>query len=202
MKKLWIIALAALVTFGFTAVHQDHYTVDVENSKVKWTGEKISESHFGEIKLKEGTFSMDHGKLAAAHFIMDMDKIRCTDIESDEWNRKLVGHLKNEDFFDVKNHPTAEFRMIKANRMDEKTFEVLGSLTIKGITKAVTFPVTLAEKANFYIATGVMTFDRTKYGIKYGSGSFFEDLGDRMIKDEVTLEFSIVGENKNSGERH
>lgn len=192
------------IAFGamaFTNAHQDHYQVDSKKSNVHWLGEKVTGSHEGDIAILSGLISMDHGKLVAANFTMDMNSISNTDIESEEYSQKLVAHLKNEDFFDVSNHPTAEFKMIMATPTTEG-FEVLGNLTIKGKTKPVSFKAKIQQRGNTLIASGKMSFDRTKYDITYGSGSFFDNLGDRAIYDEVTLEFNIMAENKSNGTHH
>ena len=191
----------ALCAMAFTNVHQDHFQVDTKKSSIHWIGEKVTGTHEGTISILSGVISLEHGKLVAASFTINMKSITNTDIESEEYSQKLVNHLKAEDFFDVANHPTAEFKMIKASPT-EGGFEVLGSITIKGETHPATFLVAIQQRGNTLIASGKMSFDRTKYGITYGSGSFIDDLGDRAIYDEVKLDFSIMAENRTHGEHN
>ena len=201
MIRKFLLLCIACCSMGFNNIHQDHFKINTQKSNIHWLGEKVTGSHEGDIFLLDGTISLDHGKLIAASLTIDMNSITNTDIESKEYSQKLVDHLKNEDFFDVSNHPTAEFKMIYA-KPSKDGFEVMGSLTIKGQTHPSTFSVKLEKEKNVLTAKGKISFDRTKYGITYGSGSFIDNLGDRAIYDEVKLEFNIIAESKTNGKHH
>lgn len=188
MKKLVLMFMAsALMASGAFA---QQLNISSKKSSVKWTGTKLSGEHFGTIGVKNGTLVMDDGKLSAVNITMDMSSILCTDIEGDG-AQKLEGHLKSPDFFDVKNHPIASFVSDEVQQNGPNTV-VIGKLTIKGVTKDCEFNVSLEPRESTVMAIGKLEFDRTLYGIKYGSGSFFEDLGDRMIEDMVSLEFNVL----------
>lgn len=194
MKRIALLFSIVIGLSSFTTLHTDHYTVDKKKSKIAWTGSKLAEKHTGGIFLKEGTFSINHGKIVKANFTMDMNTITCSDIENKEWNEKLVSHLKNEDFFDVEKHPTSSFQLVRATQISDFGYEVLGTLTIKGITKPITTKIEIHQKDDFKIVVGELIFDRTNYDIKYGSGKFYEDLGDRMIHDKVSIQFELLAQ--------
>jgi polyisoprenoid-binding protein YceI len=65
---------------------------------------------------------------------------------------------------------------------------IKGDMTIKGVTKPIAF---LAEVGN-HILKAELTLNRTEFGIKYGSGSFFDNLGDNVIKDEFDLQMELI----------
>jgi len=187
MKKIAIVLSALFVLTAFTT-HVDKYTADVTKSKLVWKAEKVTGGHDGHVSLKSGNVFMDHGKIAKASFVVDMNTITNDDIKSEKYSNKLVGHLKSEDFFNVKKHPEVSFDMIKATPVGNGKFDVFGNITIKGIQGVISFPMMLKELE----VSGTFSFDRTKFDIKYDSGSFFENLGDRAINDDVVIDFNIV----------
>ena len=175
MKNL-IVALSILPIIAFGG------EVDLKKSVFKWTGTKVTGSHYGKVLLKSASIDEKDGHINSGTFVMDMNTISCDDLQG-EWMDKLIGHLKNDDFFGVNKYPTSTLNI--KHGMNGK---LTGNLTIKGVSQ----PVTVSYKQSGKNFNGTLKFDRTKYGIKYGSGSFFEGLGDKMIHDEVTVEFSVV----------
>ena len=121
-----------------------------------------------------------------------MNSIACTDL-SGEYAGKLVGHLKSDDFFGVANYPTAKFVITKVvSRGTPGAYKVQGDLTIKGITQSIKFNADLKEDGTKTVAEAKITVDRSDYNIRYGSGSFFENLGDKTIYDDFDLEIKLV----------
>jgi polyisoprenoid-binding protein YceI len=185
MKKLNI--LLAILLIGFTSVAQE-FTVNTSSSEIKWTGKKVTGEHWGFIKLKDGSLTLKSDKTLTGVFHIDMTTLNVKDLEDPEWNGKLLGHLKSDDFFSVEKFNEATLKLIKSTPLMDNNTKVEGELTIKGITHPVSFK---AEKSKAgYIAT--ITVDRTLYDIKYGSGKFFDSLGDNMIYDEFTLDVNLV----------
>jgi polyisoprenoid-binding protein YceI len=166
--------------------------VNTSKSELTWLGKKVTGEHTGKIALKEGVITMDGAKLTGGKFVADMTNITCTDLTDKEYNGKLIGHLKSDDFFSVAKHPTATFIVTKATPKSAGVYDVTGNLTIKGITKPVTFPVTVKTTAAGAEATGTLVVDRSKYDIKYNSKSFFDNLGDKMIHDDFTIDVKLV----------
>ncbi|MFM8917862.1 MAG: YceI family protein, partial [Bacteroidota bacterium] len=126
-----------------------------------------------------------------------MASIVCNDLEGGS-KAKLEGHLKSDDFFAVKNHPTATFEIssmtpISGAKAGAPNFTVTGKMTIKGITKDMNFPASVNFSGSNMIATADVVIDRSKFDVRYGSKSFFADIGDKAIYDEFTMKFKLVG---------
>jgi len=160
--------------------------VEVTNSKIVWKGYKVSGSHEGILSLKSGSLSFDGEKLTGGTFTIDMTSLACTDLEG-EYKNKLEGHLKSDDFFSVANYPTSKLQITKAKKKGKNVCKITANLTIKGITKSVKFDASIYGKK----ATANLKIDRTDFNVKYGSGSFFDDLKDNMIYDEMDLVIDI-----------
>ena len=160
--------------------------VDTESSFINWTGKKVVGSHTGTIKLKDGNLTFVDGKLTGGSFEIDMESMENTDMKG-EGAAKLMGHLKSDDFFGTATHPTSSFTITKVTPTDSG-YDIIGDLTIKGITNPVSFSATAGQ----YLANADIKVDRTAYGIKYGSGSFFDNLGDKAIDNEFSLKVNLV----------
>jgi polyisoprenoid-binding protein YceI len=185
MRRLSLV-LAILVLIGTVGMAQEKQ-VDTQKSKITWLGKKVTGEHTGHINFKSGQLMFKDGKLDGGNFTVDMTSITCTDIENKEYNKKLVGHLSSDDFFSVATYPESKLslKMIKA---DGNGYKVKGHLTIKGKTHPLEFNV--KEESGKY--KGVMVIDRTLYDVRYGSGKFFDNLGDKLIYDNFELAFEVA----------
>ncbi|MCV2483671.1 YceI family protein [Flavobacterium sp. SH_e] len=186
MKNLKTIAIALFVAAAGISVNAQTKKIDVKASTIKWVGKKVTGEHSGTVNFKEGAVVFKGKKLVGGSFTVDMTSLTSTDLTG-EYQGKLNGHLKADDFFGTDKFPTSKlvFKTIGAKSAD--VYTVTADLTIKGITKPVTFDITV--KGN--TATTAFKVDRTKYDIKYGSGSFFEGLGDKTISDEFELAVAL-----------
>lgn len=194
MKKVnFLVAmLAVAVAFGFSAAEiTAKFAVDAEKSEVKWVGRKVTGEHYGTVQLKSGNLDIQDGKLVGGSFVVDMTSIVSDDLTG-EYKGKLEGHLKSDDFFGVEKFPEANFVITKAEKKNGNQYQVTGDLTVKGKTNSVTFPaeVVVTDKGAF--ATATITVDRSKYDVRYGSGSFFDNLGDKTIYDNFELQVKLV----------
>ena len=194
MKKIFLTtALAIITTFSFaTKPHTDNVRVDAKSSTVKWIGSKVASAHEGTINIQKGMLMIDHGTLVGGQFSIDMNSINNTDIESEEYSAKLEGHLKDEDFFNVEEFPTATITIIKAVKGTENNYSIIANLTIKGITHPITFDANVNVNGINFLATAKIKIDRTKWGIEYKSGNFFKDLGDNIILDEIEFDIFLL----------
>ena len=195
MKRVLILIAAFVFSAGIVSANENpaektELKVDTKASKVHWTGKKVTGEHTGYVSVDDGTLMMKNGELTGAKIHMDMNTIVCTDLEG-EWNEKLVGHLKSDDFFSVDKHPIAKFEA-KSFKKSGMNHEVVGDLTIKGITHEVTFPVEVKMDGDKFMANGTAKFDRTKWDIRFRSGKFFSDLGDNLIYDDFEIKFELV----------
>ncbi|NNF85624.1 MAG: YceI family protein [Winogradskyella sp.] len=182
--KIASIMILALSFMSFTILND--VKVDVSKSEVIWKGYKVTGQHEGTITLKEGTLMFDGETLTGGNFVMDMTSINTTDLEGD-YKAKLDGHLKSADFFGVEAHPEAVLEFIKVNGSG-KTYYVTANLTIKGKTNEVKFPLLMTENG----ASAELKIDRSKYDVRYGSTSFFDNLKDKAIYDEFDLNVNLV----------
>lgn len=190
MKNLFFLIAFAFVGFSFMAPAS--YKVDTGASSVVWMGYKVTGKHTGTVKIKSGDLQMENGKLTGGSFELDMNSITCTDLEG-EWAGKLVGHLKSDDFFGTAKYATSKFVITRAMPQDSKgNYKIIGDLTIKETTKPVKFMANVMENNGVITATGKITVDRSEYNVKYGSGSFFDGLGDKTIYDEFDLQVSLT----------
>ncbi len=183
-KNILSLALALVVGFAATAktVDDDKKEVKTDASSVTWKAYKVTGSHTGTINLKSGALMFDGDKLTGGEFVVDMTTINTTDL-SGKSKSDLDGHLHSDDFFSTASNPTSNLVFTNVKSSGKNSYEVTGDLTIKGITKPVTFDVSVYGSK----ATATLKVDRTNYDVKYGSGSFFDNLGDKTIYDEFDL---------------
>ncbi|MFV5688087.1 YceI family protein [Flavobacterium sp. ZT3R25] len=186
MKNLKSIALALVVVLSTLSVTAQAKKVDASNSSINWVGKKVTGQHNGTVNLKSGTLVFKGKKLRGGTFVVDMTSLTATDLQG-EYQGKLNGHLKSEDFFGTEKFPTATLVFKKIAVKAPNVYTVTGDLTIKGITNPITFD--LATTKN----TAATTFkvDRTKYGIKYNSASIFSSIGDKAISDDFELAVAL-----------
>ena len=191
---IFITVLVSILTAG------DTLQVDMENSQIKWIGRKVTGEHSGTLNLSEGWLEMEKNTLSGGKLVFDMASITNTDIESPEWKQKLEDHLKSEDFFHTDSFPQAileikglQLVFIKKSKNSE---QILADLTIRGITHEIKFPFDLTQSQNNFNAEGSVDIDRTLYNIQYKSGKFFDELGDKLIYDNFTVQFMVQTKGK------
>ncbi len=189
---LFAVGFAVAAQAGGVPVKGD-LKVNTAASKVEWIGRKVTGKHNGTINIKDGVLQIKDGILLGGSFVIDMTSIKVLDMTG-EYAGKLEGHLKSDDFFAVDANPTSKLTITQANAKGDGQFEVKGNLTIRDVTKQVTFLTQLTPDGKKYKATTNITIDRANYNVKYGSGSFFGDLGDKTIYDEFDLAITLITE--------
>lgn len=197
--KLFLVALLAFTTaLGYAGDNKENkkttYKVDLAESKIEWLGKKVTGEHFGDIRLNEGSIEVNGNKIAGGSFVADMNSITCLDLTDKTYNAKLVNHLKSDDFFGVEKFPVSELEITSVTPKGGSDYEMKGNLTIKGITHEITFPATVNLNGASFTAEADITVDRSKYNVRYGSGKFFDNLGDNMIYDNFSLKVKLVGD--------
>ena len=204
MKKIIGIVLGILVTASTVFAtnlkgEKTAFEIDIKASKVYWTGKKVVGEHTGYVSIGSGTVIVENNNVVRAEVKMDLNTIVCTDLTDAEWNKKLVGHLKSEDFFSVEKYPMANFEIVSMKQeVKDGDYVVTGNLTLKGKTNEISFPVKVSSANGSVKALGTAKIDRTKWNIQYSSGKFFEGLGDKMIYDEFEITFDISAKAINS----
>ena len=180
--------LAILLLIGTLSASAQKSEIDLSKSQVLWTGKKIGGSHNGKIQIQRGSFELKNGEIESGNVVIDMNSLTNDDLKDAGYNKQLVDHLKSDDFFGVNNHPTATFKITRAGKFNSDKALVTGLLTIKGKTEKVSFVVN--RKDNVYSTQ--LKVDRSKFGVRYGSKSFFNNLGDKVIDDMFTLDIKLV----------
>ena len=182
MKKIYFIIIQLLVSFNLFAQTK---SINTETSKIKWTGREITTKiHYGSLKFLDGNISISENEVKGK-VIVDMESLNVEDLSGGS-KQRLEGHLKSDDFFSVDKHKTAKLEILSSEK-EGNMFMVNGTLTIKDISHPIKFK--LDAKNNK--ATTKLAFDRSKYNVKFRSGNFFENLGDKLILDDIDLEVEL-----------
>jgi len=175
------------------------YNADAEKSAINWTGAKVGGEHKGDIKLKSGEVAVKDGTIQNGTFVIDFTTINVTDLEGDK-KAYLEAHLKgtNQDdsvdhFFNVGQYPEGKFEIASVTSVDTVT-TVTGNLTVKGITKSISFPAAVTVNDSIVtIETTTFPINRTDFNINYGSKSKFTDLAaDKVINDEIIIQLNVT----------
>jgi polyisoprenoid-binding protein YceI len=190
MKKLLstLTLFTAVILFMSTTkpVKTETFKVDTELSSIDWIGRKVTGQHTGKIKITSGEVHMSGKAVKGGSFKMDM-----TSITSD--SERLTGHLKTDDFFSVEKNPVSTFVITKVAAAGAERINVTGNLTIKGITNEISFPATVKKEGNSLVAVAKnVLVNRAKFDIRYGSKSFFNDIGNKAIEDDFELGINLV----------
>ena len=185
--KRTLVFLTLLGLFLVNAVAQNKLMADTTKSTLLWLGEKVTGQHTGTIKLQSGWLSWQDNKVVSGEFNIDMNSLKETDN-----NKQLMGHLKSDDFFGVAKYPVAKLVLTGSTPFDKGSGTVSGTLTIKDITNPIEFKATTQKKDDGTWFFANISIDRTKYNIRYGSGSFFDNLGDKTIYDEFKVKVNLL----------
>jgi polyisoprenoid-binding protein YceI len=196
MNKSTLILSLGVAVLGFSAftnVSDETAKSPTTKSIINWTATKVvGGGHTGTIEIKETNLKFSKGVLKGGSITADMTTIADNDLDG-EWNAKLVGHLNSDDFFSTAKYPTSIIKIKKVTKGSKvNSYNIVADLTIKGITNSESFTATVVEKGGNYIVTANVNIDRTKYNVRYGSPSFFDDLGDKAISDEFSLNVTVV----------
>ena len=180
------------------AAESINYMIDGGASTVAWVGSKPTGKHNGTIAVTEGEVMVVDGILKGGKFGIDMNTITVLDLTEADGKLDLEGHLKglskeSEDhFFNVTKFPNATFE-ITSVVTEAGVTTVNGNLTMKDITKNVSFPATVVvEEKMVSIKSEPFKIDRTQWGVNYASKSVFDDLKDKFVDDEIELTVSAV----------
>ncbi len=183
MKQLF-----SLVCVMFAiAISAQTKAVNAANSKIDWKGYKVTGSHTGTVGVKSGALIFSGDVLKGGEVVIDMTTMACTDLDA-KTGGGLVGHLSSDEFFGVAKNPTAKIAITKvASKGKPGEYKITANLTIKNITKEIKFDANVGTN----MAKAALKIDRTDYDVKYGSGSFMDNLGDKTIYDEFDLNVTL-----------
>ncbi|WP_045468449.1 YceI family protein [Sporocytophaga myxococcoides] len=160
---------------------------------VNWTGKKVLGLHTGSINVANGFIEFKDNTVSGGEIQIDMTSITITDIEDSKTHDEFLAHLTNDDFFAVDKFRTSKLVITNATQIELNKYKISGILTIKDISHPVTFFSTIEIFTDFLHSLGEIVIDRTLYNIRYGSGKFIDNLGDKLIYDDFVLQFKLVG---------
>tara|TARA_B100001250_G_scaffold310861_1_gene272795 strand:+ start:1577 stop:2155 length:579 start_codon:yes stop_codon:yes gene_type:complete len=189
MKKLFKFLISiSLILLTFSWTQSQNLNLNTAESNIRWYGEELTgKTHFGNLSFKEAQIVVQENNIISGNFVVNMSSLTVEDI-SGRGKEKLEGHLKSDNFFSVEKHREATLKISKNEKVDGEVQTLLGELTIKGIKDSVNFTMTLVDNKT---AVAQLTFDRSKYNVRFRSGSFFDDLGDKLILDDIRMEVSL-----------
>ncbi len=168
------------------------YQIDKTKSVVRWIGRTPVKFHDGTINIQEGSFSVDDNGILNGNIIIDMESINCTDL-SGGGKKSLEEHLMNDDFFSVNKFKTSKINISSEMKPNNGLIDFKGNLEIKNISNPISFKSSINKTPEGkYTASSKLTFDRSRYNVKYKSKSFFSDLGDKFINDDIEIELDII----------
>ena len=182
-----------IITITFTLIsisfsYSQSLTANKTESLIRSYGEELTgKTHFGNLSFKEGQIELQDGLIIGGNFVVNMTSLSVEDLSGGA-KARLEGHLRSDDFFSVDKYPEATLKITQKAKVEGDVQKLYGELTIKGIKHAVDFSMILVDKKT---ATANLTFDRSKYNVRFRSGSFFENLGDKLILDDIRMEVSL-----------
>ncbi len=159
---------------------------DESTSFVKWIGKKVTGQHEGLVMIDDAFLEFEDNNLVGGQISVKMNTISCTDLDGDS-KKSIEGHLKSDDFFSTNKYPFSKLVIKNVKKLNSTKHKIFAKMTVKGITKDINF-IAYINNGN---AKADIIIDRTKFNVKYGSGSFFENLGDKMIYDDFTLSVNL-----------
>jgi polyisoprenoid-binding protein YceI len=210
MKKILLPALFAVAMLGAApaasaqkmnsekmATNAPAYKLQPQLSTLGWEGKALTHGHNGTMNFTEGELLVKGNAVVGGTVTVDMKSMKATDIAEAENQAKFVGHMSSDDFFGVEKNPTSTFKIVsvtplKGATKDGNNATITGDMTIKGVTQRISFPAKVGVKDGVAAASGKVTIDRTKFGLKYGSKTFFDSIGDKAINDNFDLTFNVI----------
>ena len=183
------VAVAAALALASPALAADTYQFDKSHTTVGFQVRHIFTMLGGKFQDFTGTIHVDRTKPenSSVEFTVQAATVFTNDAKRDE-------HLKSPDFFDVAKYPTITFKSTSVKPAGDNVYQVTGDLTMHGVTKSITIPVTFLgegkdpwgnEKAGFETST---TLDRKDYGVNWNKTL---DQGGVLIGDEVKVQVSV-----------
>jgi polyisoprenoid-binding protein YceI len=175
----------------------DRFEIQKESSTVNWTGKKVLGLHTGTIGIAKGFINFSLAEINGGEISIDMTSLKITDINDTTTHADFKNHLWNDDFFSIDLFPTSHLKINRGETLANNEYALSGQLTIKDITHPVAFRAKIEILTDFLYSTGEIVIDRTLYNIRYGSGKFITNLGDKLIYDEFVLQFKLIGQKAN-----
>lgn len=174
------------------------YVVDTATSWVKFTGHGVGKNHPGYFKLNYGATAVNKDSVSGGSFVINIKSMRMEE-KGEHITGKLTPHLLSGDFFDAEKFGTATFEITnvvpyKLEKDGDKSlveganFTISGNLTLKDVTKNISFPAHINLDGNKLKGKGNFDIDRRQWNMNYGND---KTLGDKFISETVNIEFYL-----------
>lgn len=168
------------------------YIIDTAESLITWKGSMVlasADEHTGYVHISKGELMIGKEQLVGGTAEINMQSIEY----ADKTNKNTpVQHLKSPDYFDVGKFPVSSINIMRVTPVHGNNITITATLTIKGVTRPVSFPAYVEVKDGIVKASGKLTIDRTNWGIRYRSGKFFDAFADQIVSDDVAFHMKIV----------
>lgn len=162
---------------------------DTAQSSIECIGTKPAGRHHGTFKLQDGLVQVVDNKIASGYFTIDINTLKPDDQKA-RGNAMLQKHLLSDDFFDAVKFPLASFAITDVQPIDKPNeYMVSGNLTMKEITKNISFPARIKMNEKIIVADALFNMDRTFWNMHYGSDN---SLGDWFIRPNVNIKLHLV----------
>ena len=185
MKKTILLLIVTFFLINLSA--QDKLRADTSKTTISWLGERIYNQHTGTVKVQSGWLTWQDNKIISGEFFIDMNSIK-----DSKGNARFENHVRSDDFFAVEKYPLSQL-VIKGSTAFDKGYGVIsGQLTIKDKTNPIEFKAVVQKKDDGVWFYANIIVDRTIFDVRYGSGTFFDNLGDKTIFDEFKMKVSLL----------
>jgi polyisoprenoid-binding protein YceI len=192
--KLYVHMLSVFfISIALLSFKKDNtYKIDVAKSGMTWRMPITGGEHNGTIKINSGYLVYDGSAIKAGTFTIDLNTVKDLDLEKEK-QPKIEAHIKSEDFFETAKYPYATFVIDRIEKKEDNALMAYGKLTIKNITKPISFPVKFKEANNvLYVTADKIEIDRKQYGIEIKNKGFKGGLKEMVINDVFNVSFSIA----------
>jgi len=161
-----------------------------DNSKVEWTGSKVTGKHDGGFTKFNGTIGLVNDKPENSSVSVDIETASIyANVD------QLTEHLKTADFFDVQKFPKATFastKIVPDSSAGPDTYNVTGDLDLHGVKKSITFPATIKVGPDDVTVNSEFSINRKDFGLVYAGKA------DDLIRDGVVIRLDLKAPKKKS----
>jgi polyisoprenoid-binding protein YceI len=172
-------------------------SINTETSQIVFIGNGVGKNHPGQFKLTSGNLMVDNGSITGGSFVIDIKSLALSQKE-EMFQAKLLPHMLSADFFDAEKFPNAKFEITSVEAFTptakdssviaDANYKVSGNLTLKDVTKNISFPAKIETSNNTYSAIAKFNIDRTLWGLSYGND---KSLKDKFISETVNISLDI-----------
>jgi polyisoprenoid-binding protein YceI len=188
--KLFAFIVVAIGLSSF--VGNTTYKIDPAKSGMTWHMPITSGEHYGTINVNSGYIVYDGTTISSGVFTVDINSVKDLDL-SREKQPAIEKHIKSEDFFEVAKYPVATFKIDNVARNEKGILTAHGALTIKGITKPISFPFKMRTwEGKVYVDAESIEIKRKDFGLTIKNKGIKGSMEEAVIYDVFKVGFSIA----------